>query len=137
MKYLLASFLLSVLVLGLGCGEGRNFETSAVYVTIDDFTHKYPPGATATLPLRLSAQGEKGWQGELKLMVMQDDSVLNTVAQNAAVEEQGEKNLEFSLQLPEAEGTYHLVAELTGHKGQTVRSRRLIEVEEPVEGKIN
>lgn len=136
MKDLLFVILLTSSVLG-ACGPENKVVSSAVFVSIDDFTHKYEPGSKASLPLVVLTTGEKAWQGPLSLKVMKGDSLISQVEQSVQLAKETEERFMFSIELPRKEGVYQLVAELPGHEGQAVRNKRLIEVETPIRVKIN
>lgn len=138
MKFLL--FIMAVLFLAFGstaCGENTPEVQSAVYVTIADFTHKYEPGATAKLPVKILTLGQEAWEGTVSLRVMRDETVMEQTEQAATVNPESELVLEMETNIPAEVGTYHFVAELKGFQNQPVRSRRLIEVELPLRVKIN
>ena len=115
------------------CGSDGAYVQNSVYVTINDYTHKYAPKAQAEVPIDIQAFGKKDWEGEVSLMLKQRDSILLTQKSTSHVEADSTTSVSIALDLPEAEGTYELVAQITGHEGQPVKSRRLIEIERPIE----
>lgn len=124
-------FCLSLVVAGCSSGTSPQ-ETDAVFVTINDWTHKFQPNSTFEVPVVLTTRGKRGWEGEVRVYVKQGDDILAETRAQAEVPESTEHALTLSLSLPEQEGTYEVVAEVTGHQGQTVKNRRLIEVDKPL-----
>ena len=128
----MASCLL-IIFLWQACRSDESHVQSSVYVTINDYTHKYAPGANAEVPINIQAFGKKDWEGEVSLMLKQKDSIILTQKMTTSVEADSTTSIHLSIDLPEPEGTYELVAQITGHEGQPVMSRRLIEIERPIE----
>lgn len=127
-------FLLACMCLFAGaCSSDNQYEDSSVYVTINDWTHKFPPNATHTVPMTIMASGKKGWEGTVKVMVKKGEDILNETEGTIKVARESEEKLSLDIQLPEEEGTYEIVAEITGHQGQPVKNRRLIEIDKPFE----
>ncbi|RMG27670.1 MAG: hypothetical protein D6730_06775 [Bacteroidetes bacterium] len=129
---LLYTLLICHIFLLLACGQGERYETSSVFVTIDDFTHQFEPNSKHQVPVVITARGEKGWEGEVRLMVKKGEEVLYQTQQEVVVDKESEQRIELEIQLPEAEGNYEIVAEITGHHGKAVKNRRLIEVHKPL-----
>ena len=115
------------------CTSDDGYVDSTVYVSITDHTHKYAPRAKAEVPIDVQAFGKKDWEGEVSLMLKQKDSILLTQKASVSVEVDSTTSVNINLALPEPEGTYELVAQIEGHEGQPVKSRRLIEIERPIE----
>lgn len=132
--YKFTCYLIICLCLSLAaCSSESQYATSSVYVTINDWTHKFPPGATHTVPMTIMTRGKKGWEGEVKVMVKKGGEIINEVIGNLEVAKETEEKLSLEIELPKEEGTYEIVAEITGHQGQPVKNRRLIEIDKPIE----
>ncbi|MFK7926401.1 MAG: hypothetical protein AB8H47_30920 [Bacteroidia bacterium] len=127
-----------MLVWGLvGCAERGEQTPASVYVSIEDFTHQYEPGSSKILPLGIRTMGDKAWQGEIHLDLLQKDSSLHHWQQSISVAADTMMITQIEIQLPRSVGTYHLQARIQNFRDEAVLSRRLIEVKTPVSVQIN
>ncbi|MEL7531280.1 MAG: hypothetical protein AAFN10_08240 [Bacteroidota bacterium] len=129
-------FFLTTLVFLAGCAEREDKMPASVYVTIEDFTHQYAPGSNKSLPIAIKTYGQ-AWQGEIQLALLQNDSVLQQWQQSYQAAADTSQLTQIEIQLPQAEGVYHLQASIQNFANEPVLSRRLIEVKTPVRVKIN
>ncbi|MEL6654192.1 MAG: hypothetical protein AAFQ87_25655, partial [Bacteroidota bacterium] len=97
-------FSICLLYVMAGCAERTQEAPAMAYVTIEDFTHEYPPESQKSLPISVQTFGE-AWQGNINLDLMQQDSSLQQWQESLEVEADTQRVVQFNIQLPQQEGT--------------------------------
>ncbi len=128
-KYLIISI---CMVLGLTSCDPRTPSDYTMYVQIDDWTHKYDPGAEKEFPIVITNKMEQTYHGDIVLRIIQKDSVINESTSKVEVAKLDKITQAINVVMPEAEGTYEIVAEIIAPDGHSVKSRRIVEVDKPV-----
>jgi hypothetical protein len=118
-----------------------------VSVMVDHWATKVEAGATLTVPVSISNDGKKPWSGEVRLRLVRatgpnlsktstlftapaDDAALEAATLASWTQSLGPIALTaqqchaFTVAVPAEPGNYHLVAEITGEDGTSVRSWR-------------
>jgi hypothetical protein len=70
----------------------------------------------------------EGWQGDVKLRIEQEGTIITEYIQNGDVESLGQEILSYVIDLSVEPGDYQLIAELTNAKGEIVQSIRNVEI---------
>ncbi|MEM6628874.1 MAG: hypothetical protein AAF694_04345 [Bacteroidota bacterium] len=104
----------------------------AMYVNIEDWTHKFQPSSTKSYPIKLTNRMKWDFNGEVEINILAGKDTLIKEWESLKVPKGLEDTVWISVQMPEAEGTYEVVAIAEAPDGHLVKSRRIIEVDEPI-----
>ena len=115
----------------LGCKESQPSDYT-MYVNIEDWTHKFEPGAPKDYPIKFTNRMKWNFKGELNLHVLSGKDTLISELEPCTVAKNHEDTVWVSVQMPQEEGTYEVVAVAAAPDGHLVKSRRIIEVEKPL-----
>lgn len=118
----------------VACGEKEN--QGYISIQIDTWQHQFIPGETYQVPVVLNKKGASPWEGTVLFQVIRADSTWQEQMLPASAAENHPDTLKFEWVAPAAEGNFEWVAQTTGLQGQPVKSRRLIEVDVPLELEI-
>jgi hypothetical protein len=101
-----------------------------VGLMIDFWQERVAGGATIKTPVIVVNDLYRDWKGTVHLRMTHKDRTVKEQSASCTVDALGRVTLDFSQPVPEEEGTYELVAELTGTEGKPVRSLRSFTVRE-------
>jgi len=117
---------------GLTSCDPKTPSDYTMYIQIDDWTHKYDPGAEKEFHIVITNKMEQAYQGDVVLRIVQNDSVINESTTQVEVAKLEKTTQVINVLMPEAEGTYEIVAEIVAPDGHSVKSRRIVEVDKPI-----
>ena len=123
---------LGFLIGGLvSCSESQPSDYT-MYVNIEDWTHKFEPGAAKDYPVKFINRMKWNFKGELEVHILSGKDTLVSELASCAVPKNQEDTVWVSVQMPQKEGTYEVVALAEAPDGHLVKSRRIIEVDKPL-----
>ena len=102
-----------------------------MHINIEDWTHKFEPKATKAYPIKVTNRMKWDYNGEVQVLILQKTDTLQAFEQTCVLPKDATDTVWVDLVMPEVEGVYELVAHVQAPDGHLVKSRRIIEVEEP------
>ena len=102
-----------------------------LYISIEDWTHKFEPQASKSYPIEVSNQMRWNFKGDVWVHILQKQDTINEYKNPCSIPKKELDTVWVDLVMPEREGVYEIVASVVAPDGHQVKSRRIIEVEKP------